>query len=90
VTFEEALKLLEKQDFKAVAEPMVTWHPAVLGQMLRAVAVAKRRRYPRHHPDFDIGVEAIQTAAETPKERLAELDKGERNGHLQLLPARED
>ena len=76
MTFEEAYELLNTDKFADVAEQMVSWHPSILGEMLRAVAVAKRRRYPLLHPDYDIGVQAVLRSVDLANsERLAELDE---------------
>jgi hypothetical protein len=46
-----------------VGKAMSDWHPAILGEMLKAVAVAKTARYPGHHPDYDEGLAAAQRAS---------------------------
>lgn len=46
-----------------VGQTMSAWHPAILGELLRAIAFAKERRYPGHHRDYDEGLEAAQLAA---------------------------
>lgn len=56
--FEDVHDQLNTGQTGAVASLMETWHPAILGQMLEAVAEAKRRRYPGPHPDYEAGVQA--------------------------------
>ncbi len=46
MTFEEAHELLNGMDPEAVATEMSHWHPTILGEMLKAVQIAKRERYP--------------------------------------------
>lgn len=52
MTFEEAFERLNRYDVASVAEMMADWHPAILGQMLLAVQVAKGVRYLSWHPDY--------------------------------------
>ena len=74
MTFEEAFERLNHGDFAGVAEEMVTWHPAILGAMLQAVAVAKHQRYPLLHRDYDIGVRAVlRSVGQTVEERIEEI-----------------
>jgi hypothetical protein len=44
---------LNQLGYRSVAALMESWHPAILGVMLRAVHEAKLRRYSGFHPDYD-------------------------------------
>lgn len=59
MTFEEAYEALNEMRHDEVAKEMVTWHPAVLGEMLRAVQEAKSARYPGPHPDYESALAEI-------------------------------
>ena len=50
--FKEAHDTLNRMAYRDVAAQMEDWHPAILGEMLRAVQEAKLRRYPGYHPDY--------------------------------------
>jgi hypothetical protein len=52
MTFEEAMERLNCQDVAAVAFEMIEWHPVILGNMILAIAAAKRVRYRAPHPDY--------------------------------------
>jgi len=58
MTFEEALECLNRFDITSVAAEMADWHPAILGQMVLAVEVAKQVRYLGWHPDYAGPLEA--------------------------------
>jgi len=46
MTFDEAYEALRTRRGMAVAREMEDWHPSVLGEMLRAVAMVKSTFYP--------------------------------------------
>lgn len=52
IDFEQAKTLLENGFSTDVADQMDKWHPAVLGEMIRAVDAAKQRRRSSSHRDY--------------------------------------
>jgi hypothetical protein len=52
IDFEQAKTLLENGFSTDVADQMSEWHPAVLGEMIRAVDAAKQRRRSSSHRDY--------------------------------------
>ncbi len=62
VDFRQLHDVLNARGGLLVGEAMGKWHPAILGEMLKAVALAKRKRYPGCHPDYDSGVAAASAA----------------------------
>ena len=56
MTFEEAQELLNSQEIEKVAAQMRQWHPSILAEMLKAVAVARYQRYLSSHPDWTAAV----------------------------------
>lgn len=59
MTFEEAHELLNGMEVEEVARQMSEWHPAVLGEMLKAVHGAKLMRYEGDHPDYTEAVRSV-------------------------------
>lgn len=59
ILFAQVYTALNEGRFKEVAELMKDWHPAVLGEMLKAVDVARQMRYPSYHPDYNNVLDVI-------------------------------
>ena len=66
MTFEEAYELLNQLRTDEVAMEMDNWHPAILGEMLKAVAAAKRLRYPWYHEDYAEGAARVAESVGNP------------------------
>lgn len=62
IDFDEFHDMLNGGGRLKIEEAMSDWHPAILGQLLEAIAKAKQHRYPLNHPDFNRGVEAVIAA----------------------------
>lgn len=62
VSFDALHEALNTGGRTRVAEGMSKWHPAILGQMLEAVALAKEKRYRGEHSDFTAGVRRVEQA----------------------------
>jgi len=82
MNFDEALEQLNCSDIASVAAEMAHWHPRILGQMLLAVEVAKKARYPLYHPDYYATLRACLAAEppgnshldhDRPKELIADM-----------------
>ncbi|KKN06545.1 hypothetical protein LCGC14_1076290 [marine sediment metagenome] len=58
-TFAQAYEALNEGLYYEVAKWMKDWHPTVLGDMLKAVDVAKQMRYPSYHPAYNDVLDVI-------------------------------
>jgi hypothetical protein len=66
MTFEEAMQALNRHQIAEVAAEMVKWHPVILGNMILAVAAAKKVRYLGEHPGYaDPLAAALKSEART-------------------------
>lgn len=60
---ETIYEALNAGDYRRVGEAMSEWHPAILGELLKAVAIAKTIRYPAPHGDYNEGLQKAADAA---------------------------
>lgn len=57
--------LLNTGQVATVGQALSDWHPAILGELLEAIGIAKTKRYPGRHGDYDAGLSKAALAAAT-------------------------